>query len=436
MFRRLRHGTTRTVLLGLAACLILLGGFYLAGEASSLQTSPSLGAASSFAVLGGSTVTNTGATTVNGNLGVSPGSAVTGFPPGTVVGGTIHAADALAASAQADTTTAYNDLVSQPCTADLTGQDLGGKTLTAGVYCFSTSAQLTGALTLNAQGNANAVFVFKIGSTLTTASGSSVLLINGGSPCNVFWQVGSSATVGTTTTFLGNILALTSITLNTGAGVSGRALARNGAVTMDTNTVGSAGCAAGVATATATLPPATQTAVIAATSTAVTAATPTAAVAATGPASAPCLGSIRGSKVDGAGAGLPGWTIQLLRGNDIVKTTVTDRDGNFDFLDLGMGPYTVREAQRAGWTAQGQTSVAVTLTACGQNLTGYRFVNVQTAGTPATTPTAATPSGGTPARPPPAMPRTGAGPPPLDLFSLLLGGLAVAVGLTMRRARK
>ena len=131
-----------------------------------LQTAPSLGVASSFAVLGGSTVTNTGATTVRGDLGVSPGSAVTGFPPGTVTGGSIHAADALAGQAQSDTTTAYNSLAGQACTADLTGQDLGGKTLTAGVYCFSTSAQLTGALTLNAQGNANAVFVFKIGSTL------------------------------------------------------------------------------------------------------------------------------------------------------------------------------------------------------------------------------------------------------------------------------
>ena len=205
--------------------------------------------AASFAVLGGSTVTNTGATTVNGDLGVSPGSAVTGFPPGTVTGGTIHAADAVAAQAQSDVTTAYNSLAGQACTADLTGQDLGGKTLTPGVYCFSSSAQLTGALTLDAQGNAGAVFVFKIGSTLTTASGSSVLMINGGSPCNVFWQVGSSATLGTTTSFLGNILALTSITLNTGASVSGRALARNGAVTMDTNTVSQAACGA-AATAT------------------------------------------------------------------------------------------------------------------------------------------------------------------------------------------
>ena len=164
---------------------------------ASAQTAPSLGAAQGFAVLGGSTVTNTGSSVITGDLGVSPGSAVTGFPPGLVVSGTIHGADAAALAAQDAVTTAYNSLVGQACTQDLTGQDLGGQTLTAGVYCFSSSAQLTGTLTLNAQGNANAVFIFKMGSTLTTASASSVVLINGGSPGNVFWQVGSSATLGT-----------------------------------------------------------------------------------------------------------------------------------------------------------------------------------------------------------------------------------------------
>ena len=203
---------------------------------ASAATAPPLGSAQSFAVLASSTVTNTGSTTVTGDLGVSPGNAVTGFPPGTV-SGTIHAGDATAAAAQTSNTTAYNDLVSQACTQDLSGQDLGGKTLTAGVYCFSSSAQLTGILTLDAQGNSGAVFVFKIGSTLTTASGASVVEINGGSLCNVFWQVGSSATLGTTTSFAGNILALASITLDTGATITGRTLAQTGAVTLDTSTV-------------------------------------------------------------------------------------------------------------------------------------------------------------------------------------------------------
>ena len=193
---------------------------------------------SSFAVLGGSTVTNTATPTiVNGNLGVSPGSAVTGFPPGVVTGGTIHAADSVAAQAQSDLTAVYNNLASAPCNTDLSGQDLGGKTLTPGVYCYSTSAQLTGTLTLDAQGNSAATFIFKIGSTLTTASASSVLLINSASSCGVFWQVGSSATLGTGTALAGSIVALTSITLNTGASVNGRALARNGAVTLDDNNV-------------------------------------------------------------------------------------------------------------------------------------------------------------------------------------------------------
>ncbi|MEK6677414.1 MAG: ice-binding family protein, partial [Planctomycetota bacterium] len=203
----------------------------------------SLGTAESFAVLGGSTVTNTGSSIVNGDLGVWPGLAITGFPPGIVVPpGTIHPGDAVAQQAQSDVTTAYLALAGMACNSDLTSQDLGGLTLTPGVYCFSSSAQLTGNLTLNALGNGNALFVFQIGSTITTASNSSVLLTNGAQPCNVSWQVGTSATLGTNTAFVGNILALTSITLTTGADVSGRALARNGAVTMDTNNVSINNC--------------------------------------------------------------------------------------------------------------------------------------------------------------------------------------------------
>ena len=204
-----------------------------------------LGTAEAFTVLGGSTVISTGPTTVVGNLGVSPASAVVGFPPGTVTGGVIHASDAVALQAQQDVTTAYNTLAGQACDHDLTGQDLGGLTLTPGVYCFSSAAQLTGTLTLNAQGNPDSVFVFQIVSTLTTASGAAVAVINGAQLCNAFWQVGSSAILGTTTTFGGNILALTSITLATGVQVFGRALARNGAVTMDTNHVEVGTCVVG-----------------------------------------------------------------------------------------------------------------------------------------------------------------------------------------------
>jgi hypothetical protein len=144
--------------------------------------------------------------------------------------------------AQSDSVTAYNALAGQACNFNLTGEDLGGLMLTTGVYCFSSSAQLTGALTLDAQGNPGAVFIFQIGSTLTTASNSSVNIINSGSACNVFWQVGSSATLGTTTSFMGGILAKTSITLNTGASLSGGALAQTGATTLDSNTVSVAQC--------------------------------------------------------------------------------------------------------------------------------------------------------------------------------------------------
>jgi hypothetical protein len=216
---------------GLVAVTVLLA-------ASPAFAQISLGTAQNFTVLGGSTVTNTGPTVVTGDLGVSPGSSVTGFPPGVVIAGTIHAADAVAAQAQSHLTNAYNTAAGLPCGTDLTGQDLGGMTLTPGVYCFSSSAGLTGTLTLDLQGNPNAFFLFQIGSTLTTASASSVVLLNsGGANCaaNVFWQVGSSATLGTGSSFQGNILALTSITLTTGADIDGRTLARNGAVTLDTN---------------------------------------------------------------------------------------------------------------------------------------------------------------------------------------------------------
>jgi len=211
--------------------------------ATQIHAQSTLGTAQSFAVLGGQTVTNTGNTVLTGDLGVSPGNSITGFGPGTRTGST-EAGTTAAATAQTGVLGQYNALAAATCTADLTGQNLGGLTLTPGVYCFSSSAQLTGTLTLNAQANANAVFIFKIGSTLTTASGSSVVMINGGNPCGVGWQVGSSATLGTTTSFLGNLIALTSITLNTGANIVGRALARNGAVTLDTNNVSFATCGA------------------------------------------------------------------------------------------------------------------------------------------------------------------------------------------------
>ena len=212
----------------------------LAGSARAATPVP-LGTADTVAVLAGSAVTNTGPTVVTGDLGLSPGTSVTGFPPGTV-NGTQHITDPVAAQAQTDLTTAYNNAAAQATTGTVSA-DLGGQTLTPGVYTSASSLGLTGALTLDAQGNANAVFIFQAGSTLTTASASSVNLVNGAQSCNVFWQVGSSATLGTASTFRGTILALTSITATTGATVDGRLLARNAAVTLDTNTITRSQCA-------------------------------------------------------------------------------------------------------------------------------------------------------------------------------------------------
>jgi hypothetical protein len=239
-----------TILIILVA-LLIVGGNLSSDVASATFPNvlaqpglPTLGTAEDFAVLADSTATNTGSTVINGDLGVWPGTEVTGFPPG-VITGTIHAGDAAAQQAQSDATIAYLDLAGRPCDVDLSGTDLGGLTLVPGVYCFSGSAQLTGQLTLDAQNNADAFFIFQIGSTLTTASNSSVLMINSGSACNAFWQVGSSATLGITTEFAGNVLALTSVTLNTGADVAGRTLAQNGSVTMDTNDISIAICDSG-----------------------------------------------------------------------------------------------------------------------------------------------------------------------------------------------
>jgi hypothetical protein len=199
-----------------------------------------LGNTANFAVLAGQEVTNDGTTTINGNIstglggdvGVSPGSSVTGFPPGLVSQGIIHRTDTTAGDAQFALGAAYDDAASRPVTQDLSGTDLGGLTLTPGVYSFSSEAQLTGKLTLDGQNKANPVFIFQIVSKLTTASISEVKLINGAIFCRIFWKVGSSATLGSDSIFKGHIFALQSITLNAGVTVTGQLLARNGAVTL------------------------------------------------------------------------------------------------------------------------------------------------------------------------------------------------------------
>ena len=217
-------------------------------------TAVDLGTAGSFAVLGGSTVTNTGNTIVNGDLGLSPGTSVTGFPPGTV-NGAQHVTDAVATQAQADLVTAYNAASGQSSGVVTVSGDLGGQTLIAGLYKSASSLGLTGTLSLDAQGNPDAVFLIQIGSALTTASASNVNLVNGAQACNVFWQIGSSATLGTNSHFVGTIIALSSVTVNTGTSIEGRVLARNGAVTLDTSPITKPTCAAPAVIVTPTPPP-------------------------------------------------------------------------------------------------------------------------------------------------------------------------------------
>jgi hypothetical protein len=195
-----------------------------------------MGASSNFEILGNTTVTNTGTSAVTGDVGVSPGTAITGFPPGVISGGSQHSNDAPAIAAHAKVVSAYSTLAAMPGAIDESGIDLGTLTLSPGVYSFSSSAGLTGTLHLDAGGDPNAQWVFQIGSTLTTATSSSVVFVGGvGSSDNVCWAVGSSATLGTSTSFIGNIVAATSITMVTSASVKGRLLARDGAVTLDTN---------------------------------------------------------------------------------------------------------------------------------------------------------------------------------------------------------
>jgi hypothetical protein len=249
----------RTMTAWIAGVLTLLVAFAVVAVTptqANAATPVNLGTADSFAVLAGAEVTNTGPSVVTGDVGVHPGTSISGFPPGTVIG-TMHSGDTVAEQAKTDLVAAYNDAAGQASNGALP-PDAGGLTLVPGVYTASSSLGLTGTLTLDAQGDPNAVWVFQVGSTLTTASNSSVSLINGASPCNVFWQIGSSATLGTGTTFVGTIMAKAAITVTTEATIDGRALAEVEAVTLDTNRITRPECA-GTTTTTTTGDAATTT---------------------------------------------------------------------------------------------------------------------------------------------------------------------------------
>ena len=218
------------------------------GASATSSTTPQLGTAAGVSVLAGSTVTNTGPSVLASELDVSPGTAITGFPPGIAHGAT-HSADAAASGAQNDLTIAYNDAAAAESTATVPDVgNIGGETLTAGVYGSASSMLVDGTLTLNGAGNPSSVFIFKAGSTVVTGSASRVVLENGAQACNVYWQVGSSATLGTDSTFVGTVMALTSITATTDVTVDGRLLARNGAVTLDSDTITPTSCTTTVST--------------------------------------------------------------------------------------------------------------------------------------------------------------------------------------------
>lgn len=258
-------------------------------------TAPSLGLASTFSVLGASTVTNTGPSILTGHLGLSPGLAITGITPSNVLG-SIFAGGAVPLLAQTHVGTAFLNLNLQGCTRIMTGEDLG-QTVTPGVNCFAASAPLTGTLTLDAQGDPNAVFIFKIGSTLITATDSNVVLINGATACNTFFAVGSSATLGTGTQFEGNILALASVTLTTGVRVNGLVAAQTAAVTMDTVDVSTC----------ALLAPSSATV------------------------------NVSGRVVSSTGRGIPGTTIRLMDNTSSVRFAVTSTFGYYTFADVEVG---------------------------------------------------------------------------------------------------
>ncbi|HEX3393827.1 MAG TPA: ice-binding family protein [Acidimicrobiales bacterium] len=363
-----------------------------------------LGTADNFAVLAGQGVTNTGPTTVAGDLGTSPNPSVTGAGL-TVTDGTIHAADAVAAQAQADVGVAYDDAESRAATQVVT--ELGGQSLTAGAYdSASGTLGLTGSLTLDAQGDPNAVFVFQAASTLITASNSNVTLINGANACNVFWQVGSSATLGTTSVFRGTIMALASITVTTGVTVEGRLLARTGAVTLDTDTITRTAC---------TTPDTTATTL----------------ASATNPSSEGTDVTLTAT-VTPTGGGTPTGTVEFLdTGVPIGTATLQTGTATLVATDLGPGDHPITAVYLGSPGYSSSTSAELSL------VVEAPTVTPPTTNTTTTTTAAATPApgaganGGTPSTPTArgftptsGFPRTGTG----TAAGAAIGALLIALG--------
>ena len=372
-----------------------------ASPVAAQQAPIGLGTADNFAVLAGQGVTNTGPTTINGDLGTWPNPSVTG--PGLTVNGSIHAADAVAQQAQADTAIAYDNAASRTPVSTV-ATELGGQTVTAGVYNSNTGTfEITGTLTLDAQGDPNAVFVFQASSTLTTASASTVNLVNGASACNVFWQVGSSATLGTNSTFRGTILALASITVTTGVSIEGRALARNGAVTLDTDTITRATCAT---------PQTTSTTVTSSVnpSDAGQAVTFTATVTAPG-------GATPTGQVTFIDSGTPLGTVALTNGQGALTTTTLGAE-NHTITAVYLGTTGFDNSTSPGLTQvvrQQQAATTTTTVAAPTTTSSSTSTTAPGAGTRSRGPRGSTSS----------LPRTGND---LDLDLVVVGGLLVGLG--------
>jgi hypothetical protein len=304
---RVRQQRFGSLAIAVAAVTLLFGGLVALSPGASAAPPPDvlLGTAAPFSVLGASTVTNTGPTTLSGNYGVSPGTAITGFPPG--IGGTRHAKDAVAAQAKSDLGTAYTDAAGRATTASKAG-DLVGQTLVAGVYTSSGPLALSGQLTFDGQGDPSSVFIVQIASTLITASSSHVLAINGAQACHIYWQVGSSATLGTASTFQGTIMAHTSVTVTTSAHVKGRALAQTGAVTLDNDVFTNPDCS-NTSQPTDATPTATTVSTTATTTTAGSTVTLT-------------------SLVSGGGAGVPTGTVTFSQNGVVLGTAPVSATGH------------------------------------------------------------------------------------------------------------
>jgi hypothetical protein len=315
------------IALALVVTTVVVGAIGAPG-ASAAPSAVSLGSAAGYAVLGGSTITNTGATRIIGDLGLSPGTAVTGIPPGQV-NGTQHVADGAALQAKNDLVTAYNDVAGRPNTA-IVPVELGGTTVTPGVYASPAGTfGITGTVTLDAEGDPNAVFIFKAASTLITASSSSVELVNGARACNVFWQVGSSATLGTYSIIRGNVMALASITSTTGVTVEGRLLAREAAVTLDTATITRSNCTQGPAA---------------------TALTTTSMVTSTNPCTVGQPVTFTASVVADTGTVIPGGLMVFIDSSDLIGVVAIDSTGHavLTTSTLGAGLHVIRAVYIGG----------------------------------------------------------------------------------------